>query len=113
MSTWGGNFYGQFGNGTNTLSLVPINISCPTLKNEEYVNEKLFYLYPNPVNSILNIISNEIEIDKLTIFDLVGKIILNQENNSREIDVQNLASGIYIISVTAAEKTFYQKFVKE
>ncbi|RAR75655.1 T9SS type A sorting domain-containing protein [Flavobacterium aciduliphilum] len=113
MLAWGQNFYGELGNGSTTTSLVPITITCPALNNEEYQILNSFQIYPNPVTTILNINSNENEIEEISVIDLMGKVMLKQKNNFNQINVQNLASGIYFLSVTSSGKTTIQKFIKE
>ena len=40
-----------------------------------------FVIYPNPVTTILNINSNENDIENISVIDLMGKVIINQKNN--------------------------------
>ena len=51
-------------------------------------------IYPNPVSSTLSLqIANDIVIDNVIITDLTGKNILNKIQNTRTINVENLAIG--------------------
>lgn len=58
-------------------------------------------VYPNPVSNLLTITS-EIPIEKIEVFDLVGKKCFDQsiEKLERvEIDFKNLDSGVYILKI--------------
>ncbi len=71
-------------------------------------------IYPNPVSSTLTIqIANDIMIDKVIITDLLGKNILNKIQNTRTVNVENLAIGIYIIEAYSDGKKYQTKFIKE
>ena len=72
-----------------------------TLSNDNFVtnseNNKL-QIYPNPAKNIINIKYNS-EIEKISIFDYLGKEILTQIQNNNEINVENLSKGIYTIEI--------------
>jgi len=57
-------------------------------------------VYPNPVNDILNISSDQ-EIHSIKIYDLSGKNILNTYKKGKQIqvDFSGLASGTYILNI--------------
>jgi beta-glucanase (GH16 family) len=71
-------------------------------------------IYPNPSSTVINTIG--IDNDFLySITDLSGKLIRSQESLlSKQIDVSDLVSGIYIIELRNAEGTFTKRlrFVK-
>eukprot|EP01038_Epipyxis_sp_PR26KG_P019907 gene19907-28182_t len=54
--------------------------------------------FPNPVTDVINITSN-INLDKVELYNLLGNLVLKTETNTNSIDVTNLSSGIYLISV--------------
>ena len=74
------------------------------------VNSDLI-VYPNPTKDFLNIKTSKLDIEKVFIFDLSGKLIMTE--NSKTIDVNHLPSATYIISIKTSEglKTF--KFIKQ
>lgn len=66
-------------------------------------------LYPNPVQSILNI-SSSIPLHSVKVLDLTGqKLISTRETR---IDVSNLSMGIYIISMQLEDKVINKRFYK-
>ena len=86
-----------------------------TLSNDNFVtnseNNKL-QIYPNPAKNIIHIKNNS-EIEKITIFDYLGKEILTQTQNINEVNVENLSKGIYLIEIHSENEKVYKKFIKE
>ena len=77
---------------TPIISIRPIS-SNPTLK-----------LYPNPVQHTLYIESSEI-VEQVSIYDISGRIVRANSirpKPSQEINVSNLANGIYLVKVKTA-----------
>ena len=71
-----------------------------------------FSIYPNPVNNVLNIsVKNEMTINSLTITDLNGRVV-SSSSSSTSIDVSNLSSGVYFVSIETNEGKGTSKFVK-
>ena len=70
-------------------------------------------LYPNPTHSLINIqMSNNVVLDKITIVDITGKVVLEQDENLSLINVEKLANGIYILNACSVDKKYQEKFVK-
>ena len=57
-----------------------------------------FRIYPNPATSMVQISSDEL-LDQITIRDLTGKVVMVQMNPdmNQNLDVSDLASGLYIV----------------
>jgi len=71
-------------------------------------------LYPVPVKNTLYIqSSNNMVMDKITITDLTGKIVVTQTTNTNQVEVQQLTSGMYIIQAVSGDSTLVRKFIKE
>ena len=71
-------------------------------------------LYPVPVKNTLYIqSSNNMVMDKITITDLTGKIVVTQTTNTNQVEVQQLTSGMYIIQAVSGDSTLVKKFIKE
>lgn len=74
------------------------------------------YLYPNPVRDILHIdgaFSETKQFYDIQIFDHSGRMVLQEENNARSIDLGNLGSGLYLIRVQTASEIYTGRLVKE
>ncbi len=83
--------------------------TCSTLSVEESLFNDI-KIYPNPIESILKI-QSEITIDNIKIYSLQGQLI--KQASDTEIDVSNLSSGIYFVSISSDGKTITKKFVKQ
>jgi hypothetical protein len=71
-------------------------------------------IYPNPVRDILQIQNDKnLAIDYITVSDLSGKKIYEQQTGLNQIDVENLAGGMYILEAFSGEKRYQQKFIKQ
>lgn len=68
-------------------------------------------VFPNPATNSITIQTTN-TISSVSIFDMLGKNVMNDSRNV--IDISNLSQGMYIIKVTQEnEKTFSSKFIKE
>ena len=75
-------------------------------------------IYPNPASDILNVNYNLVEKDAATllVMDFTGKVIVSSQiNNSKglkQIDITQLASGIYFLKINIDGHSEIIKFVK-
>jgi len=76
-----------------------------------------FEIYPNPSSGELIIENGELIINKIEIFDTVGKIVSSNYQISlsshQKIDISNLNSGIYFVKVTTERGEIVKKIVKQ
>ena len=76
-------------------------------------NNQVLTLYPNPTNGLLELQTpNNTSFNKIIITDSTGKTVLEQTQNTTQVDVEKLASGLYIIKALSGEEVFVNKFVK-
>lgn len=69
-------------------------------------------LYPNPVSNGKVFISTKNDADKeVIIFDLLGKKISQTQLSSRELNVSNLAPGVYIIRINEENSSATRKLI--
>lgn len=74
-----------------------------------------FNMYPNPANSLLNIVSkNEIDITSIEVYNTLGQLVLAipSANNISSIDVSALKLGNYFIKINSDKGTTNAKFAK-
>jgi alpha-tubulin suppressor-like RCC1 family protein len=113
LYTWGAGLYGRLGDGTTAAKNTPTLITCPTLSVDENVFAEILAVYPNPASSVLNIKgNNNMVFNKIIITDLYGKIVFEKKENINQINIENLASGLYIIQAFSEEGRYQNKFVK-
>jgi hypothetical protein len=85
----------------------------PELATSTFNNQALT-LYPNPTNGLLQLQTpNNTSFNKIIITDSTGKTVLEQMQNTTQVDVEQLASGLYIIKAFSGEEVFVNKFIKE
>lgn len=68
-------------------------------------------IYPNPAQSVLYI-KKPAQNLTISIFDLGGKIYINNKTGSNKIDISSLQEGIYIISIKNNSRTEWIRFIK-
>ena len=75
--------------------------NTPLVSVREYEESTSIRLFPNPASNVLNLEFDELQNDKLVIYDRWGQIVrvVNTEGISRmQIDVNGLPSGMYVLS---------------
>ncbi len=85
--------------------------NSPLLSNAE-IEKQSFKLYPNPADEVLNIVSNNKNIEAFKIYTISG-IQLFQGAYQPQIDVSHLIPGIYFIEISYPEGISVQKIVKQ
>ena len=76
------------------------------------VQDVRLLVYPNPVNDKLTILNNY---EHLFIYDCMGRKIMNLQNpqNNNSIDISDLSTGIYYLTVSNHNSTINTKFIKQ
>lgn len=94
----------------STLGLVDYsNFTCNL--NTTEVSKFKVEIYPNPVQNVLNIKSDE-KIKNVEIINTNGQIVL--QSKSKSFNVSNLNAGVYILKIVNAQgKTTTHKFIKK
>ena len=85
------------------------------LSNDEFLANK-FSVYPNPANNVVNIANGEnMMVNKVTVTDLNGRTVKNVSFDNVanvQVNVSDLASGLYLMNITSDKGTATKKFVK-
>ena len=104
---------------TNWLSKDPTSYyvatvqECNLLSTTTNLNSK-FTLSPNPVENFLNISTPiDVEIYSIKIFTIDGKQIQVNYNNFEQLDLSNLATGIFTIEITTNSGKYIKKLIKK
>lgn len=72
----------------------------------------VFAVYPNPTSlGYVNISSRNGETIKATVFDILGKQVINSTVINNKLDVSNLNTGVYIMRLTQNNATVTKKLV--
>lgn len=71
-----------------------------------------FNLYPNPaVNDVVYITTSANDARKITIYDVFGKVVLQDHITSTALNISKLVPGVYMLQVQENEKTMTRKLV--
>jgi hypothetical protein len=82
----------------------------PTKTQETSIEGLSFY--PNPVSNGKVYITSKSTLSKeVTIFDILGKVVLQSTINSKELNVSSLSPGIYMIKIKEGEATATRKLI--
>lgn len=86
------------------------------LGTEQHMQETLFALYPNPVSTEINIsFPKDADQAEFKLYNVLGKMVIKANINplKNRVDVSELPSGMYIVSITSNNKTTSFKIIKE
>ncbi len=123
----------QYYNGSSNVFGPPSSNTCtmtwgtppPTIDNssdteasrftQSTINEfnpaSVIYVFPNPTSDKMFIESTE-PIKEVTVFNISGELIL-KEKNSSEINLSNLKTGLYMITIETESQIIHSKIIKE
>ena len=100
-----------YGRGLWTSELEPLSLSNSKLSEFE------FEIFPNPVESEINISTNKTFQSQIKIFDFQGRLVYFSKNTTIKdqsmIDIQSLNSGIYVLRLTDDTTSYSFKFQKK
>jgi len=84
-----------------------------TLSISEVSGNELITIYPNPSYDFVNIKTNN-HIDKIKIYDLNGSLIKSISSISDNcFNIEELSSGVYLISYEIEDRISYKKLIKK
>lgn len=93
------------------LVALPVNT---TSVNNVMVKKYDFTIAPNPANDVLNIMSStQLNNSMITITDVAGRTVKQVRNNSSQINIGDLNSGIYFLRIENGDAIGVQRFVKQ
>lgn len=86
------------------------------MSTNDFLSSK-FSMYPNPSNNFLNITAGDaLQVNAVKISDINGREVLNQTfsgANAAQVNVADLATGMYVVSITSNEGVATKKFIKK
>ncbi|MCF6308080.1 MAG: T9SS type A sorting domain-containing protein [Flavobacteriaceae bacterium] len=77
-----------------------------------------FKMYPNPSEAIINLMSNSFsETVGISIYNLQGQLVITEEktpsNETIQVDISNLTTGIYFVKIVSGENTVIKRVIKQ
>ncbi len=73
-------------------------------------SELMQFTFPNPTNNFV-IISSNLTIDKVEIFNLFGNRVINCDANTNNIDISSLSKGVYLLTVYSGSQKSVKKLI--
>jgi len=71
-------------------------------------------LYPNPAKNSLNIQnSSEAQVEKVSIYNMLGKLVLQESNPIAAINLKPLSFGIHLVKIETTQGTLHKTILKE
>jgi len=116
----------SFTKGTAINSTVPASdvvlnamtlVWTPTALNLDSVYKTKVAIYPNPSNSIINVVYNDIPVSKIDVVNILGQVVksvkldTSKSETSESIDLSGNANGLYIINVSTNETSSSYKVI--
>ncbi|BDS10475.1 T9SS-dependent choice-of-anchor J family protein [Aureispira anguillae] len=77
------------------------------------INDMELEIYPNPASSSLTINKNHLEIQKVQIIDMMGKLVSNNKLIGNKIDIQSLTNGTYVLKLMTDKGPIQHIFIKK
>jgi len=75
-----------------------------------------FKLFPNPTTGTLHVISNELQVTSVEVFDIYGRKLKSKIVNLKSetvLDISRLVSGIYLLRIQTEKGAQIQKIIKQ
>lgn len=98
---------GKFTETETTLNVKECNLNV----NDVALSNQI-QLYPNPVTTTLQIIT-DLSIKNMLLQDVNGRVIQNIDAQSNALDMSNLASGVYIITLKVDNTVLKKRIIKD
>jgi hypothetical protein len=76
--------------------------------------QSMFTIFPNPVNTLLTVESEEFTIHSVKLYDISGRVVLERSNvyeNSVSIETHNLNAGLYNVIIQGDNGKFAAKLL--
>jgi len=89
----------------------PRSSYCGLLELSDTPKESTLHLFPNPVESLLNIDVQDVSGLTIEIYNLEGQLVLTQAG-ADSIDISKLSNGVYYCRISNDQLHLFEKFVK-
>jgi hypothetical protein len=81
------------------------------LGNETFKQQPIT-VAPNPTQDVIHLQTDQ-NITEIKLYDLTGRLALQQHNPGKTIALNNISSGVYMLEISTSKGTITQKLVKE
>ena len=85
-----------------------------TLATQNFELDKIV-IAPNPSAGIFTIFSSNLNLDKIEVYDITGKIINSKTNlnsTNTTLDLTNVSTGIYFVKIVSNNQSTVKRIIK-
>jgi hypothetical protein len=103
--------------GVNQLGVKVDDFVINGVLSAENFEANQIAVYPNPSNGIFNIAFGNLNPNKIEVYDISGKLILQKNqlevsNNQTNIDLSNTSDGVYFVKISTENNTITKRIIK-
>ncbi|MCK0131944.1 T9SS type A sorting domain-containing protein [Flavobacteriaceae bacterium F08102] len=81
--------------------------------DQDLLNQEIS-LYPNPAKNFLKVYNNsDAIVEKVSIYNMLGKLVLEETNPMASIDLKPVGFGIHLVKIQTNQGTLHKTFLKE
>jgi len=91
---------------------IPGKLTITTLSTVE-VDAENIAMYPNPASSFITISGNEVTVDEVRIYSVIGKEVLRTNLTNNQVDISALSSGMYLVNLIGDNMNVVKKLIKK
>jgi hypothetical protein len=98
------------------LPATAFNFAATTNSFDNVITKPAINLYPNPANSYINVqVTNATAHGMISIYNTSGALVklVEIEESEKEIDISELPSGLYLITVDTKKEAITKQFIKK
>ncbi|WP_298535707.1 T9SS type A sorting domain-containing protein [uncultured Algibacter sp.] len=104
----------DFINGDESVRLDYMFLTNEVTASVEDLLASNFNIYPNPAKDYVSIVSKNITIRSVEIYNVIGKrLLVSNILNDNKLNISSLNSGVYLLKINANGKSVVKKIVKE
>lgn len=104
---------GNLQGSSQPYSLIVTGID-DALNNIDSLNPTSIKLYPNPTTDLLYFdTTGDLSLDKVEVYDTIGKRVLSSQINNNSVDVSQLTAGVYFVKIYSGENQTTKKIIKK
>jgi hypothetical protein len=92
----------------NNIAVEGVQLSLAVVEN----NATTFSVYPNPFSEVISIGGIE-DLANYKIFSIDGKLIKNGVLENKQIHLDELANGLYLLQITSKGEIMTKKIIKK
>lgn len=96
------------------ILLLPLVASAQSTSNDQSAaaQEEIFDLYPNPAfDNVVYITTDVTGPKEIAIFDVFGKLVLQQAVRDSRLDISKLDPGVYMVQLKTTSRNITRKLI--